>query len=137
MIEASGFALEKLLEGQARTTVWPRSEFCPEEQLRIVLTDHPAIDYLAEVFAHGMEYTYYEELSEAERKEEQEEMVLRGNHKLATKEEETVGKLLAREVLHGFNLPFKACLVNGLKGALVQPCGLGTQYALQWTEVEN
>ena len=38
---------------------------------------------------------------------------------------------LRKDVKHGFSFPFPRGLVKKLKGALVQPCGLASQFALQ------
>jgi hypothetical protein len=78
-----------------------------------------------------MSYHFTSEISKESRKNEVETLLARGNHKSAEEKIEVVERLLAREDKHGFCMPFAAKLVPKVKGALVQPCGLATQFSLQ------
>jgi hypothetical protein len=55
----------------------------------------------------------------------------RGNHKSATSKPEITEKQLLKDVYHGFSFPFPSGMVRKLNGALVQPCGLASQFALK------
>ena len=56
-------------------------------------------------------------------------MLARGNHKSAQEEQEQVGRLISKDVLHGFTIPIPIEIVELIPGAVVQPLGL----AKQWT----
>jgi hypothetical protein len=130
LLESVDFDFEKLLGGQKGTTAWHGSEFRPSDQLRRIMGDHPSLPYLEEVFDNGMEYLFHTELSYEERALEVGRQVERGNHQSAQVEEETVARLLEKDVTHGFSFPFRAELVGKIPGAMVQPCGLAAQFSL-------
>ena len=56
-------------------------------------------------------------------------MLAWGNHKSAQSEQEQVGKLIAKDVLHGFTIPIPVDAVLRIPGAMVQPLAL----VQQWT----
>jgi hypothetical protein len=70
------------------------------------------------------------ELTSEQRLEELDANVKRGNHKSAESEPEKVISLLAKDVRHGFSLPVLPDLAYKLLDALVQPCGMVRQFAL-------
>jgi hypothetical protein len=57
--------------------------------------------------------------------------VMRGNHKSAWGQEETLKRLLAKDVKHGFALPIEASVVTEIPGAMVQPCGIAAKHTLE------
>jgi hypothetical protein len=125
------FDFADLLESQKGSTVWHGSEFRSKDHISTVLGAHPILDYLEDTFSEGMSYHFNSEISEESRRNEVKTLLARGNHKSAEEKIEVVERLLAREVKHGFCMPFAAKLVPKVKGALVQPCGLATQFSLQ------
>ena len=56
-------------------------------------------------------------------------MLARGNHKCAQSDQEQVGKLLVKDVLHGFSILIPIGVVSKIPEAMVQPLGL----VQQWT----
>jgi hypothetical protein len=57
-------------------------------------------------------------------------MMEKGNHKSAEKEPNKVAELLTKHVAHGFSIPVSLQTVEKIKGAMVQPLGLATQFTL-------
>jgi hypothetical protein len=57
-------------------------------------------------------------------------MMERGNHKSAEKEADKAAELLAKDVAHGFSVAVPPETVAKIKGAMVQPLGLATQFAM-------
>ena len=78
-----------------------------------------------------MPYLFSQELSKEERYAELSSQVSRGNHKSASSNLEEVSKLLAKDVKHGFCLPFRSSEVRKIKKGMVQPCGIASQFSLQ------
>ena len=131
LLSSLDFDVEMLMFSQAGTTVWHGSEFRGESALRRVLSRHPMLGYLVSIFQHGMPYLFSRELSEDERYSELSSQVSRGNHKSASSNLEEVSKLLAKDVKHGFCLPFRSSEVRKIKRGMVQPCGIASQFSLQ------
>ena len=76
-----------------------------------------------------MHYVFDRELEPGERENEVTAMLARGNHKSAQIEQDRVGELLAKDVVHGFTIPLPIATVRVIPGAMVQPLGL----VQQWT----
>ncbi|KAI2497797.1 hypothetical protein MHU86_16683 [Fragilaria crotonensis] len=123
-----GFDVGRLIKENGSSTLGFGSEFRRVEELEPLLGKHPHFAQLAKVLTEGMQYVFDRELSPNERKNEVSAMIARGNHKSAQSEPEQVGKLLAKDVLHGFSIPLPIDVVTRIPGAMVQP-GL----AQQWT----
>ena len=130
ILEQHNFDLEAALEAQRGTTVWHGSEFRKTNQLEKIIGSHPHFDYLKKVFEGGMDYEFLTEVTDDERKEELQAQLDRGNHKSAIEESERISELLKKDVKHGFCLPLPVELVNKIKGAMVQPCGIVSQFTL-------
>jgi hypothetical protein len=71
-----------------------------------------------------MDHRFTKELSDEEQGAEVSAMLNRGNHKLVQEDGEEVGKLLAKDVLHGFSLPVSPEIVPNIEQAMVQPAGV-------------
>ena len=130
ILASHDFDVNLLLISQAGSTAWHGSEFRRRDALEKVLPRHPMLGYLIHLFEHGMPYLVSRELSEDERVAELSHQVTRGNHKSASSKSDEVAALLAKDVKHGFCLPFPAQLVDKIKGGMVQPCGLASQFSL-------
>jgi hypothetical protein len=76
-----------------------------------------------------MHYVFDRELESDERNDEVATMLARGNHKSAQLEQDRVGELLAKDVVHGFTIPLPIATIKLIPGAMVQPLGL----VQQWT----
>ena len=131
LLAAYDYDLERLLTAFPSTTLDPGSEFRPIDQLEKVLGSHPKFDSFRPVLTEGMRYEFLRELSEEERLKELGAMLARGNHKSAKDESDEVERLLAKDVKHGFSLPVLASIIRKIKGAMVQPAGIASQFALQ------
>ena len=121
--------LRRLVKAHSKSTLGFGSEFRGVGELRPLLSRHPHFPQLVKLLTEGMPYIFTRELSSKEREAEVEGMLARGNHKSAQQEQEIVGKLLAKDVLHGFTIPLPAEFVSRIPGAMVQPLGL----VQQWT----
>jgi hypothetical protein len=78
-----------------------------------------------------MDYRFTEELPDDERGAEVNAMLQRGNHKSIQEDSDEVGKLLAKDVLHGFSLPISPEIVSSIDQAMVQPAGVVKQFSLR------
>jgi hypothetical protein len=124
------YDLEKFMESQSSTTMGYGAEFRPLEQLNKIFHSHPVFPFFREILSFGMDYRFTSELTEEERIAELDANVKRGNHKSAEASPAKVTALLAKDVRHGFSLPVLPSLAYKLVGALVQPCGMVRQFAL-------
>ncbi|KAI2498101.1 hypothetical protein MHU86_16411 [Fragilaria crotonensis] len=129
LLQGFGYDLGRLIQAHASTTLGFGSEFRTVPELRPLLGGHSHFEKLAELLTNGMEYVFTRELSETERKDEVGAMLARGNHKSAQSEQDQVGKLISKDVLHGFTIPIPVETVVLIPGAMVQPLGL----VQQWT----
>ena len=129
LLRGFGYNLGRLIRAHGSTTLGFGSEFRTVTELRPLLGKHNQFEKLAELLTNGMEYVFTRELSEAERDEEVRSMLARGNHKSAQSEQEKVGELIAKDVLHGFTIPIPVETVRRIPGVMVQPLGL----VQQWT----
>ena len=80
-----------------------------------------------------MPYIFKSELDGATKSEELQILLARGNHKSAKDYPVEVGRLLEKDVTHGFSIPIPISIVPAIAGAAVQPLGL----AQQWTLDDN
>jgi hypothetical protein len=124
------YDLEKFMAAHTSTTMGFGSEFRPLDQLDQILHSHPIFPFFREILSKGMDYRFTKELSEEQRLSELQANVERGNHQSAESSPAKIGALLAKDVRHGFSLPVLPSLVYKLVGALVQPCGMVRQFAL-------
>ena len=131
LLKDNELSLDRLLLEHQHTTLGFGSEFRPLEQLETILGQHPNFSFFSDVLSHGMSYHFTEELSEADRQAEVTAMLERGNHKSVEADSDEVGKLLAKDVLHGFSLPVSPEIVPLLAGAMVQPAGVVKQFSLR------
>jgi hypothetical protein len=77
-----------------------------------------------------MSYKFKRQISEDERIKELEGMIARGNHKSAEAGADKARELLVKDVLHGFSIPISPVTVPLIKGVMVQPLGLASQFTL-------
>jgi hypothetical protein len=125
-----GFDLDSLISDHQDTTLGYGSEFRPVDQIQMVLGGHPRFTVLKDLIENGMDYRFKKGISEEERLIELRGMIERGNHKSADTESEKAGELLSKDVVHGFSIPVSPGIVEKIKGAMVQPFGLATQFGL-------
>jgi hypothetical protein len=76
-------------------------------------------------------YFFSSEIPDDVRRTELENQLTRGNHKSVTANPEIAEKALRNNVWHGFAIPLPAKTVRKIPGAMVQPCGLASQFSLQ------
>jgi hypothetical protein len=129
LLQGFSYDLGSLIQAHGSTTLGFGSEFRTVAELRPLLQGHIHFKKLSELLTYGMDYVFTRELSESERKDEVKAMLARGNHKSAQSEQGQVGKLIAKDVLHGFTIPIPVETVVLIPGAMVQPLGL----VQQWT----
>jgi hypothetical protein len=124
-----GFDVGRLIRDNSSSTLGFGSEFRGVGELEPLLGKHPHFSRLVKLLTEGMPYVFNRELSSTERRKEVAAMLARGNHKSAQSDQLHVGKLLAKDVLHGFAIPIPISVVSRIPGAMVQPLGL----VQQWT----
>jgi hypothetical protein len=78
-----------------------------------------------------MDYEFTTAIPEDDCKDEVTRMLERGNHKSAAERPEVTQRLLKRDVTYGFAMACEPSIVQDLKGAMVQPCGVARQFSLQ------
>jgi hypothetical protein len=130
LLKSYSYDLERLFADFQDTTLGYGSEFRPLDQLEKVLGGHPEFEALAGLVRNGMDYRFKTEISESERLRELQGMLERGNHKSTEKESDKATELLAKDVAHGFSIPISPETVEKVKGAMVQPLGLTSQFTL-------
>jgi hypothetical protein len=125
------FDLSELLDHLADTTLGYGSEFRPISQLQKIFGQHANFPFFRSVLQKGMSYMFSSDISEEVRRTELVGQMERGNHKSATSNPGITKKALETDVRHGFALPLPAATVHKIPGAMVQPCGLASQFSLQ------
>ncbi len=123
------FDLGRLIRNHGLSTLGFGSEFRKISKLRPLIGRHPHFPCLETLLTKGMEFVFDRELSPKERSGEVTAMLARGNHKSAKVEQERVGELLAKDVIHEFTIPLPVGVVKLIPGAMVQPLGR----VQQWT----
>jgi hypothetical protein len=130
LLQEFDYDIAKLLDKQRGTTLDFGSEFRPASKLKPLLGRHPNFAELEEVLTNGMPYRYAIELDETRRQKELKAQIERGNHKSAQANPEQVGKLLSKDVAHGFAMVVPTEMVPLIPDAMVQPTGLAEQWVL-------
>jgi hypothetical protein len=131
LIESYGNDFEAFLSDQVGTTMSYGAEFRPIDQLKRVLGTHPNFVFFRSILENGMPYHFTRDLSEEERVIELKLQLARGNHKSAKEKWSEASDLLLKDVVHGFSMPVQASKVVDIKGAMVEPCGITSQFKLQ------
>jgi hypothetical protein len=91
---------------------------------------HPNFEELSDVLTRELSCRYDREIGEATRAKEMLVMIVRGHHQSAQANVEQVGKLLSKDVRHGFSMVLLMEVVPLAPGAMVQPTGLAEQWVL-------
>jgi hypothetical protein len=78
----------------------------------------------------GMDYVLTTELDEGQRILEMEANIARGNHKFVSDHQDHLVHLLDRDVKYGFAMPIPKLSVHKLKGAMVQPACVTSQFTI-------
>jgi hypothetical protein len=135
LLELFGFNFTELLDPFADITLRYGSEFRPMDQLEKIFDrdTHPNYPFFKDVLHGSMDYFFDMEIMEEQSCQAELHVILeRGNHKSATSEPVITKNALHKDMHHGFTLPpFPSLLVLRLKNALVQPCGLASQFSLE------
>jgi hypothetical protein len=131
ILEERGYDLETVIQQNTGSTISHGSEFRDEETLRAILGNHPYYNDFKPFLSQGVDFVFTEEITEEVRVEELEANLERGNHKSAQGQEETLSKLLAKDVKHGFAVLLCKGAVRSIPWAMVQPCGITSQFMLE------
>jgi hypothetical protein len=131
-LERCGFDVGRLIRDNSSLTLGFGSEFRRVSELEPLLGKHPHFAQLAKLLTEGMHYVFNRDLNPSERRKEVSAMLARGNHKSAQSKQPQVGKLLAKDVLHGFSIPIPISVVGKIPGAMVQPLGLVQQRVIKF-----
>ena len=130
ILARAGFDVGRGLDAHGLSTLGYGCEFRTPEQLQPLLGRHRHFSLLRDLLTEGMSYYYKVELSEAERVDELDALLARGNHKSATGEGIHVTALLEKDVTHGFSVPIPIDIIRLIPGAAVQPLGIVVQQTL-------
>ena len=130
LLARAGFDLGRILDAHQGSTLGCGCEFRPPDQLRPLLGRHRNFRAIEHLLTYGMSYHSKVELTEAERTEELNNMLIRGNHKSVTAESERVSALLAKAVTHGFSICLPTDTIRLILGAAVQSLGIVAQVSL-------
>jgi hypothetical protein len=131
ILEECGYDLEKVIQQNTGSTTSHGYEFRDKEMLWAILGNHPYYNDFKSFLSQGVDLDFTEEITEEVRVEELEANLERGNHKSAQGQEETLSKLLAKDVKHGFAVPLYKGGVQSIPGAMVQPCRITSQFMLE------
>jgi hypothetical protein len=131
ILEECGYDLDKMKQQNTGSTISHGSEFRDEETLWAILGNRPYYNDFKPFLSQGVDSVFTEEITEEDRVKELEANLERGNHKSAQGQEETLSKLLAKDVKHGFAAPLCRGAVQSIPGAMVQPCGITSQFTLE------
>ena len=130
ILARSGFDIGRVLAEHKDTTLGYGCEFRSPAELKPLLGRHRHFKLLEDLLRNGMSYFYKVELTEAERVDELNAILQRGNHKSATNESKQVSLLLEKDVTHGFSVPVPVDTIRLIPGAAVQPLGMAVQQTL-------
>jgi hypothetical protein len=130
LLQAHGNNIGSLLNDSQDATLGHGSNFRRIDRLEKVLGGHPEFEVLKDVIENGMSYQCSKEITKEERLKEVKGMIERGNHKSTEKDTGKAAELLANDVAQGFSIPVSPEVAEKIKGAMVQPLGLATQFAL-------
>jgi hypothetical protein len=130
LLASHGYDMGALIRSASGSTMDPSSEFRPTEQLDGIFSDHPNYGFVRNMVERGMDYVLTTELDEGQRILEMEANITRGDHKSASGHQDHLVRLLDRDVKYGFAMPIPKLSVHKLKGAMVQPAGVTSQFTI-------
>jgi hypothetical protein len=99
LLRAIDCNFQHFFQSQAGSSLDFGSEFCPVEQLRPLLRQHPGFNELAKITVSGMPHCHTSDITETERCNKVLALLAWGNHKSAQEEPEIIEQLLAKDVL--------------------------------------
>jgi hypothetical protein len=132
ILAEANFDFTRLLPAHQESTLGFGSEFRPLRDLEQLLSRHPHFPFVARVLTSGMDYHFHDgqELTEPERLAEMAGQLQRGNHQSVSHELDKVKELLAKDVTHGFTIPFPVECAPQIKRGMIQPLGVVKQSSL-------
>ena len=120
------FDIAQLIQANQGSTLDPGSEFCPIDQLELLLGNHPNFPAVRRYITNSMPFIFKLELDDTTRANELTAALLRGNHKSAQRDPKRFLQLISKDVKHGFSLPIPKQTAQLIQGGAAQPLGLVT-----------
>jgi hypothetical protein len=130
LLASHDYNMESLIRLATGSTMDPSSEFRPVDQLGGIFSEHPNYKFVRNMVKEGMDYVFLTELDEDQRIHEMEANLTRGNHKSVTDHQDHLVRLLDRDADYGFAMPIPKRSVHKLKGSMVQPAGVTSQFTI-------
>jgi hypothetical protein len=130
LLASHNYDLDSLVRSASGSTMDPSSEFRPVDQLDGIFSEHPNYKFVRNMVERGMDYIFTTDLDEGQQIHEMEANISRGGHKSASDHQAHLVRLLDRDVKYGFAMPIPKLSVHSLKGAMVQPAGVTSQFTI-------
>jgi hypothetical protein len=130
LLASHNYGMGGLVRSASGSTMDPSSEFRPVEQLDEIFSDHRNYGFVRNMVEWGMDYVFTTELDEGQRVLEMEANIAMGDHKSASEHQYHLVRILDRDVKYGFTMPIPKLAVHKLKGAMVQPAGVTSQFTI-------
>jgi hypothetical protein len=130
LLASHDYDLDSLVRSASGMTMDPSSEFRHVDQLDGIFSEHPNYKVVRNMVEREMDYMFLPDLDEGQRIHEMEANINRGNHKSASDHQAHLVRLLNRDVKYGFAMPILKLSVHRLKGAMVQPAGVTSQFTI-------
>lgn len=126
------YDFEKAVANEPNTILTPGSEFRHILNIEKIWQFRENLAEIRSILTEGVRYPLLKEQIEETRCDDLKQMVERGNHKSAKKQEnfEVLQKLTKKEVNQGFTFPVTMDCLFKLKGAVVIPMGVHKQYTI-------
>jgi hypothetical protein len=139
LLARNDYNMESLIRSGTGSAMDPLSELRPIDQLDDIFSEHPNYKFVRNMLKGGMDYMFLTDLDEDQHIQEKEANLTRGNHKSATDHQDHLVRLLDRDVNYGFAMPIPKRSVHKLKGAMVQPAGVTSQFTIleNWSRTQK
>ena len=105
------------------------SKFLPKEQLVKLFGLHPCWPRMESILTQGSLWPL-EDLPEDLRAQDLKDALALGNHKGAEKHPSLLRRLVEKDVVHGYGLPFPLNKIQDLPGTVIAPMNIASQHTI-------
>ena len=126
ILKTFAFDMTKVISAFPNSHISYGSKFRPASILEPLLHNSPHWSDIKNSLSKGAKFPL-ERISNARRKQDNEESIKKGNHKSAQENLPILKKLVSKEVSVGFQLPIKVSAIQEIPHAVVQPYSLAKQ----------
>lgn len=127
------YDIQKLIDAYPGSILSPGCEFQSISRLRVLLGRHPFWPVLENMMTSGVHFKMKDDVDDEARRQENEALLSRGNHKSARDAPDDLHAALDKDTTRGFSVPLLRESIQRIPEARVAPMGIARQLTVTET----